>query len=303
MAAERDRRSHILHRYVLTARAPAKINLTLHVLGRREDGYHDLESLVAFAGVGDLVAFEPSDALALHVSGLRAAEVPPDTNNLVLRATRELMRRMETLRVGAFYLHKNLPVASGIGGGSSDAAAALRLLAHHNSLAITDARIVAAAQATGADVAVCLDPRARMMRGVGERLGDPLELSPLFAILVNPGVAVATRAVFSQIGLAPGEATGSAMHPLASALCDQASLLALLKGARNDLEDAACQIAPVIVDLLAVLGAAKGSRLARMSGSGATCFALFEDRRQAARAARSISRDQPGWWVRATVLR
>jgi 4-diphosphocytidyl-2-C-methyl-D-erythritol kinase len=288
---------------MLTARAPAKINLTLHVLGRRADGYHELESLVAFAGVGDSLSFEPGDELTLTVSGPNAAGAGADTDNLVLRAARELAQRLDGLQVGAFHLTKRLPVASGIGGGSSDAAAALRLLAQHNSIAPTDPRLSDAARASGADVPVCLDPRARMMSGIGERLGEPLKLAPLFAVLVNPGVGVETRAVFSRLGLQPGKSTGSATHPAISAPADTPALLASLKRARNDLEDAACSLAPMIVDVLAVLGAAKGSRLTRMSGSGATCFALFENCRQAARAARAIRRDHPSWWVKSTVLR
>jgi 4-diphosphocytidyl-2-C-methyl-D-erythritol kinase len=288
---------------MLTARAPAKINLTLHVLGRRADGYHELESLVAFAGVGDALSFEPGAELALTVSGPSAAAVGPETDNLVLRGARELAKRIGGLRLGTFRLAKRLPVASGIGGGSSDAAAALRLLAQHNGLALSDQAVVDAACASGADVPVCLDPRARMMRGLGEHLGEPLIPAPLFAVLVNPGVPVETRAVFSRMRLQPGESTGCAPHPVVPKAADSATLLALLRRGRNDLEDAACTLAPVIVDALAVLGAAKGSRLARMSGSGATCFALFENCRAGARAARAIRRDHPSWWVKPTVLR
>jgi 4-diphosphocytidyl-2-C-methyl-D-erythritol kinase len=288
---------------MLTSRAPAKINLTLHVRGRRSDGYHELESLVAFAGIGDSLHLEPGEALTLTISGPNAAAVGAHIDNLVLRAARELAKHVVDLRVGAFHLAKRLPVASGIGGGSSDAAAALRLLARHNGLALTDERLADAARATGADVPVCLDPHARIMSGIGERLGKPLTPAPLFAVLVNPGVAVETRAVFSRLGLQAGESMGSAPHPAIPARAATPALLALLKKARNDLEDAACSLAPVIVDVLAVLSAAKGSRLARMSGSGATCFALFENCRHAARAARAIRRDHPGWWVKPTVLR
>jgi 4-diphosphocytidyl-2-C-methyl-D-erythritol kinase len=288
---------------MLTSRAPAKVNLTLHVLRRRADGYHDLESLVAFAGVGDLLTFEPGEELALKVSGPNAAGVGAGEDNLVLRGARELGKRVGGLRVGAFHLLKRLPVASGIGGGSSDAAAALRLLARHNELTITDKRIVAAARATGADVSVCLDPRARMMSGLGERLGAPLTPISLFAVLVNPGVEVPTPAVFARLQQTAGATIGSTAHPAVPASAERAALLAMLKRGRNELEDAACSIAPVIVHVLAVLAAAKGSRVARMSGSGATCFALFENCRQAARAARSIRRDHPGWWVKPTVLR
>jgi 4-diphosphocytidyl-2-C-methyl-D-erythritol kinase len=286
-----------------TARAPAKINLTLHVLGRRGDGYHELESLVAFAGAGDVLSFEPGKELALTVAGPNAAEVGPEPDNLVLRAAGELASRIDGLGIGSFHLLKRLPVASGIGGGSSDAAAALRLLAQENGLAPGDERVFEAARATGADVPVCLDPRARMMRGAGEQLGEPLGPVPLFAVLVNPGVEVPTRAVFARLGLQPGASTGFGLHPAISGTADGAALLTLLKKGRNDLEDAACSLAPVVVDVLAVLRAAKGSRIARMSGSGATCFALFENCRQAARAARAIRRDHPGWWVKSTVLR
>jgi 4-diphosphocytidyl-2-C-methyl-D-erythritol kinase len=289
---------------MLTARAPAKINLTLHVLGRRADNYHELESLVAFAGVGDALTLQPGEGLAVTVSGPSAEGIGADADdNLVFRAARELSKRVDDLQAGAFHLTKRLPVASGIGGGSSDAAAALRLLAQHNRLALTDERVVAAARATGADVPVCLDRRARMMSGIGERLGEPLKFAPLFAVLVNPGIAVETRAVFSRLGLQGGETTGFVGHSEIPASIDRAALLSLLKKGRNDLEDAACRLAPVIVDVLAVLSAAKGSRLARMSGSGATCFALFENCRQAARAARAIRRDHASWWVKATVLR
>jgi 4-diphosphocytidyl-2-C-methyl-D-erythritol kinase len=288
---------------MLTSRAPAKINLTLHVLGRRPDGYHELESLVAFAGIGDSLHLQPGEALTLTVSGPNAAAAGAHIDNLVFRAARELAKHVVDLRVGAFHLAKRLPVASGMGGGSSDAAAALRLLAQQNGLALTDARVADAAWTTGADVPVCLDPRARMMSGIGQRLGEPLMPAPLFAVLVNPGVPVETREVFSRLGVRAGESTGSAPHPAIPARAATPALLALLKKARNDLEDAACSLAPVIVDVLAVLSAAKGSRLARMSGSGATCFALFENCRHAARAARAIRRDHPGWWVKSTVLR
>ncbi|MEA2834716.1 MAG: 4-diphosphocytidyl-2-C-methyl-D-erythritol kinase [Methylobacteriaceae bacterium] len=287
---------------MLTARAPAKINLTLHVLGRRADGYHNLESLVAFAGVGDTLTFAPGEELGLAISGPGAAGLRGEADNLVLRAARELAQRAN-LQLGRFHLVKRLPLASGIGGGSSDAAAALRLLAQHNGLAIWDARVLDAARATGADVPVCLDARARMMCGVGERLGKPLTPAPLFAVLVNPGFGVETRAVFSRLGLQPGESMDAPTDPPIPRSADRGTLLSILRTARNDLEDAACSIAPVIGDVLAILRAAKASRLARMSGSGATCFALFEDCRPAARAARAIRHEHPDWWIKPTVLR
>ena len=288
---------------MLTTRAPAKINLTLHILGRRDDGYHELESLVAFSGAGDALSLEPGPDLSLDVSGPTAPAAGAGGDNLVLRAARHFAARVEGATLGAFRLVKRLPVAAGIGGGSSDAAAALRLLAQANGIALDDARVFAAAQATGADVPVCLARRARMMRGVGERLDAPLALPPLPAVLVNPGAPVETRQVFAQLGLTPGARTGGAAHPGFAERSDAETLIAALRRGRNDLEDAACLQAPVIVHALAVLGAARGCRLARMSGSGATCFALFASRRAAVNAARAIRAQNPQWWVAAAMLR
>ncbi len=207
------------------------------------------------------------------------------------------------LTLGAFRLAKFLPVAAGIGGGSSDAAAALRLLARANGLSHDDPRVMAAARATGADTPVCVSPRARMMRGVGEILGEPLRLPPLPAVLINPGVPVETRAVFQRLGFAPGATLERAAHPPITPDMSADALWSALRKGRNDLEDAACVLAPVIVDALAVLGASKGCRLARMSGSGATCFGLFVSRVAASRASAVIKAQQPGWWVRSAMLR
>jgi 4-diphosphocytidyl-2-C-methyl-D-erythritol kinase len=287
----------------LVERAPAKINLTLHIRGRRADGYHDLESLVAFAGVADMLRLEPADDLSLTVDGPTALAAGAGSDNLVLRAARNLAERVPGLRMGAFHLTKRLPVAAGVGGGSSDAAAALRLLARLNGLPLEDPRVMDAARATGADVPVCVAARARMMRGIGEELGPVMTLPAIFAVLVNPGVAVETKRVFETIGLKSGEAGDPARHPQIEAAGDFASLLPLLRKGRNDMEDAASVVAPSIGQVLAVLAVTPGARLARMSGSGATCFALFESCRAAARAARVLRRDHPEWWAKATVLR
>jgi 4-diphosphocytidyl-2-C-methyl-D-erythritol kinase len=183
----------------LTEFAPAKINLTLHVLGRRADGYHEIESLVAFADIGDRLTFVPGDTLELEVGGPSAEAAGEGEDNLVLKAARALAEGVDGLRTGRFVLDKQLPVAAGLGGGSSDAAAALRLLARHNNLPLNDPRLHAAARATGADVPVCLDPKARMMRGIGEILSGPIALPELPAVLVNPGVAVPTKDVFAAL--------------------------------------------------------------------------------------------------------
>jgi len=289
---------------MLITRAPAKINLTLHVLGRREeDGYHELESLVAFTGMGDVLSLAPGPELALEVAGPTAQAAGGGPDNLVLRAAENLASRVAGLKLGTFRLNKRLPVAAGIGGGSSDAAAALRLLARANNLAPSDPRVAEAARATGSDVPVCLDPHARFMRGAGESVGETIRLPLLPAVLVNPGVAVETRPVFQRLGLAVGARTLGAPHPSVLPAMDQQSLWSALAKGRNDLEDAACIVAPVIVDVLAVLRAAKGSRLARMSGSGATCFALFVSRLAASRAAAVIRAQHPDWWVKAAILR
>lgn len=288
---------------MLSTRAPAKINLTLHVLGCRADGYHELESLVVFSRAGDTLSLIPGDALSLEIAGPTATAAGAGDDNLVLRAARHLAERVKGLTLGRFALDKRLPVAAGIGGGSSDAAAALRLLARANGLESDDPRLLDAARATGADVPVCVAGRARMMRGAGETLGPLLELPLLPAVLINPGVAVETRPVFARLGLQPGETVGGAAHPVIANGANADALLAALDKSRNDLEDPACLQAPAIVDVLAVLRAARGCRLARMSGSGATCFALFTSPRAAAKAARAIRRQHPGWWVKTAALR
>lgn len=287
----------------LVERAGPKINLSLLALSRRDDGMHELASLVAFGGGGDLVALDPGAALSLCVDGPTGAAAGEGDDNLCLKAARALAARVPGLRLGALRLTKRLPVAAGVGGGSADAAATLRLLARANALAPDDARLIEAARASGSDVPVCLAARARMMFGVGHELGGVLRLPPLYAVLVNPGVALMTKDVFARLGLKPGERHALQPHPAIASGLDAEALLALLKKTRNDLEDPACVLAPVIGDALAVLGAARGAKFARMSGSGATCFALFTDRRLAARAARAIRRDQPGWSVWATALR
>lgn len=287
----------------LLTRAPAKLNLTLHVEARRPDGWHELASLVAFAGASDTLALDPGPRLTLAVSGPRASAAGPEGDNLVLKAAHALAERRPGLRMGAFSLVKRLPAAAGIGGGSSDAAAALRLLARSNGIDSEDPVLQDAARATGADVPVCLAPRGRMMRGTGDRLGPALGLPPLFAVLVNPGVALQTAAVFSAMALKPGAPSGFGSHPAMQAGLSVADWLALLRRGRNDMEAAACTLAPVIGDVLAILAAARGCRLARMSGSGATCFGLFENCRAAARAAKVVAAGHPGWWVKATALR
>jgi 4-diphosphocytidyl-2-C-methyl-D-erythritol kinase len=281
--------------------APAKVNLTLRVVGRRPDGYHDLESLVAFARVGDRLDFTPGGALALEVRGPFAAAAGSPADNLVLKAARELQRLVSGLSLGRFALVKELPVAAGLGGGSADAAAALRLIARANALVPDDPRLFAAARATGADVPVCLDPRPRVMRGVGEVLSAPLDLPPLPAVLVNPGVPLATKDVFAAY--AASASSGAAVFdPIATRVASVDAALDALAGGANDLEPAAVALCPQVADALAALAATPGCRLARMSGSGATCFGLYASERAAAAAAHGLAAARGGWWVRETVL-
>ncbi|MDO5706643.1 MAG: 4-(cytidine 5'-diphospho)-2-C-methyl-D-erythritol kinase [Paracoccus sp. (in: a-proteobacteria)] len=260
--------------------APAKLNLTLHVTGRRGDGYHLLDSLVVFAGVGDVVDLSPGP-LSLTVDGPFAAGLDAGDDNLCLRAARAIGGH------AAIRLTKNLPVASGIGGGSADAAAVLRAFAAQG-LMLPDAP-----ERLGADVPVCLAGRPARMRGVGEVL-DPLPpVPPIPVVLVNPGVAVATPAVFAAL-----ESRDNPPMP-APDWADADGLIRFAAACRNDLQDAAIRLAPAIGEVLAAL-AGQGARLARMSGSGATCFGLFDSTEAARRAADAISR--PGWWVVETEL-
>lgn len=284
------------------ARAPAKINLTLRVLGRRADGFHDLASLVAFAGIGDLLTLEPGPRLSLAVAGPTAASSGPAADNLVLRAAQAFAAAVPGARLGAFRLVKRLPVAAGLGGGSSDAAAALRLLCACNGLAPDDPRVGAAAAGVGSDVPVCLNPRARMMEGVGERLSSPLALPPLPAVLVNGGVPVPTADVFRGLGLRAGEALPGPPHP-AVPPADRGRLMAFLSALPNDLEPPARVVAPPVAAVMELLAAQDGVRLVRMSGSGGTVFALADSCRAAVAVARAVSRQRPGWWVRSTILR
>jgi 4-diphosphocytidyl-2-C-methyl-D-erythritol kinase len=285
---------------VLTELAPAKVNLTLRIVGRRADGFHELESVVAFARHGDRVTLTPGEGLSLTLRGPRAGATGDPADNLVLTAARALAAQVTGLRVGSFRLDKRLPVAAGLGGGSADAAAALRLLARLNALPADDPRLFASARATGADVSVCVDPRARVMRGIGEVLSAPLGLRAMPAVLVNPGVAVATRDVFARLALAPGAPRGA---PSAAPVPSRRSnLLEWLGRQANDLEPPALALQPAIGSVLAALEGVPGCRLARMSGSGATCFGLFDSGRTAAAAARGLKTAYPDWWVQATQL-
>ncbi len=281
----------------LVDKAPAKINLTLRVVGRRPDGYHELESLVAFTGLADMLSLQPGTDAALDVSGPYAGACGALESNLVLKAVTALGQRHTPLMAGRFTLDKNLPVAAGIGGGSADAAAALRLMARANDIALDDPLLAEAALAVGADVPVCLQSRARVMRGVGEQLAPPLALASMPAVLVNPNVPVATREVFAAFaGMTPSE------KALGEVPATAASMVAFLAEHGNDLTPAAVRCAPVIDEVLAALRGLPGARLVRMSGSGPTCFGLFGSPDEAEAAAARLQSERKAWWVRATAI-
>jgi 4-diphosphocytidyl-2-C-methyl-D-erythritol kinase len=271
--------------------APAKINLHLHVVGRRDDGYHLLDSLVVFAGVGDRLSVSPAEDLSLTLTGPFAAGLAAEADNLVLRAARALADVAGWRATGRLVLEKVLPVASGIGGGSADAAATLRLLCRFWDIAPPADEMRRIAAGLGADVPVCLSGRPALMSGIGELLAPAPALPDAGLVLVNPGVAVSTPSVFRARAGGFSDAAGfpSGGWP------DIAALAGGLRETRNDLEPPARSLAPAIGDALATLAGAPGCLLARMSGSGATCFGLFGSAAAARQAADAIAR--PGWWV------
>src|SRR6201996_2453985 len=290
----------------LVDNARAKVNLTLRVVGRRVDGYHDLESVVAFADCADQLSLVPSAELALKTTGPLADACGDVSDNLVLKAARLLTERVPGLKSGVFTLYKTLPVAAGIGGGSADAAAALRLLARANGLAVDDARLFEGAKLTGADVPVCVASRACVMTGVGESL-LPLTLPKLPCVLVNPRMAVATKDVFAALGLRNGELRVGITDVLQAIAWPEAGAsleewVEAFAASSNDLEAPAMRIQPVIGEVISALNATNGAWLARMSGSGATCFAIYENTAEAGRAAEKLRRDHPEWWVHAGTL-
>lgn len=277
--------------------AAAKVNLYLHVVGRRDDGYHLLDSLIAFAGVGDAIAVSSDHDLSLEMGGPFAAGLPAGDDNLVLRAAKGL-RDLASGKAGArIRLTKRLPPASGIGGGSADAAATLRALTELWEVAPDRAALMKLAVGLGADVPMCLEGRAAFASGIGETLVPAPALPAAWLVLVNPGVPVATPAVFKA-------RTGpfSAPAPFTEAPRDVARMAELLKERGNDLAAPAIAIAPVIAEVLAALEATPGCRLARMSGSGATCFGLYDGEAQARSAEAALRAARPDWWGAAGPL-
>lgn len=280
--------------------APAKLNLYLHVTGRREDGYHRLDSLVAFAGLGDVVRAVPAEELSLTIEGAfgPALAAPGEAQgNLVLKAARAL-RAAAGIEAGAtLALEKNLPPASGLGGGSADAAATLRLLCRLWRIAPEKKELAGIARALGADVPACLALETAQMSGIGDLLRPAAALPKAEVLLVNPGLPLPTADVFRAFRGPFSEAA-----PLTEAPADAAELAAALHARRNDLEGPARALCPAIDEVLAALTAEPGALLARMSGSGATCFALFAERAPAEAAAAKLRHSHPAWWIETAPL-
>ena len=283
--------------------APAKLNLTLDVVGRRADGYHLLDSLVAFTEYGDTIEAAPGESLSLIMDGPFGAKLAVDpAENLVLRAARLLAAEAGVAADAALRLTKRLPIASGIGGGSSDAAATLSALAELWRLALPEEDLARLGLKLGADVPVCLTGRPARLEGIGERVGWAPDLPAAPIVLVNPGIGLPTPQVFrARTGeFSPG---AGAEGVLPASPADTQALAAALADTGNDLTAPAITLLPAIAEVLAALEAAPGCLLARMSGSGATCFALFAENGTAGAAAAAIGQAQPGWWSVATRLK
>ena len=269
--------------------ARAKVNLALHVVGRRADGYHLLDSLVAFADFGDVVTVEPAPSLSLSITGPMAAGLSAGPDNLVLKAAQMLGSPLGA----AITLEKRLPIASGIGGGSADAAATMQALGAIWGCALPDAGQVLA---LGADVPVCLAGQSCRMAGIGDQI-SPLALPPAHLVLVNPGVGLSTAAVFGAL-----LCRDNPPLPPVAPMPDAVALAAYLGHCRNDLQAPALSLVPQIGAVLAALQGQKGCLLARMSGSGATCFGLFASASAAVAAATALRAQSAAWWVQATTM-
>ncbi len=285
-----------VHRRVATW-AWAKVNLYLHVTGRRPDGYHEIDSLIVFAGIGDRIEIGEAGGLELQVSGPLATAVPWDEGNLVVRAAQALSVRCRPAGGARIGLEKHLPVAAGLGGRSADAAAVLAGLDALWQAGLPHSVLQEIALQLGADVPVCLYGRPAFVAGIGERLMRAPPLPPAWLVLVNPGVALPTAEVFAA-------RRGGFSEPgrWSETLPDLPALAARLADLANDLEEPARALAPEVGEALALIDGLPGALLARMSGSGATCFGLFAGRQEAREAAAALAAERPGWWVRAVPM-
>lgn len=281
----------------VSVEAWAKVNLYLHVTGKRPDGYHLLDSLVVFAGIGDTIRVETADDLSLSVDGPTAALLDGTDGNIVLDAAQALAQAAHVPARARIHLTKRLPVAAGIGGGSADAAAALVALSRLWGVTLPPARLHTLALALGADIPVCLRRRPTRMGGIGDILADVPPLPAAWLVLVNPMIGVSTPAVFKA-----RQGCFRDPQPLETTPADIDHLAAMLAARSNDLTDAAISLVPDIAMVLNLLRTAPDCLLARMSGSGATCFGLFAGQAQADAAAAAISRIQGQWWCKSAPL-
>ncbi|WP_397541687.1 4-(cytidine 5'-diphospho)-2-C-methyl-D-erythritol kinase [Roseovarius salis] len=272
---------------VIEAFVPAKVNLTLHVTGQRDDGYHTIDSLAVFADIGDRMTISLPGSYKLSIDGPMAEGVPQDDTNLVLRAAR-MMRIRADIR-----LEKHLPVAAGLGGGSGDAAATLRVLSGYSGKPAPGDGIE-----LGADVPLCLQSEAARVTGIGDKVTPLPGLPSLNAVLVNPKLPVMTAEVFKRLEHKTNRPMPDKIPPFA----DSSELVEWLRAMRNDLQEAAIAAEPVIRQVFETLEKTPGCLLARMSGSGGTCFGLYKDAETAGAAAGRLSEGFPGWWVKSTLL-
>lgn len=283
--------------------APAKINLFLHVGSPRADGYHPIESLVGFASYGDDLRFTPGgDAFTIEVDGPFAIAAGDPSNNLVIKAANALKRKARGVGGGVFQLTKNLPAGAGLGGGSSDAAAALRLLAGANGISTDDSRLHEAARETGADVPVCLGRKARLVSGIGDVLSEPIGIPNLPAVLVWPASAASTPSVFRAFDEAEMKRSTAFGASIENIPVDRDSFLRFLVRQNNDLTRAAWHVTPRVAEADAALRAIDRAIMVRMSGSGSTVFAIYESLAIAEEEAAAIRAKYPDWWVKAVTL-
>ncbi len=288
----------------ITEHAPAKLNLALHVLRRRADGYHELDSIVAFASdVADELRLETAAAFSLAVEGPLAAAVPKDDSNLALRAARAMAQRWPR-HFGPVHirLRKHLPAAAGIGGGSADAGAVLRAMCRLFGFVPPREELHALALELGADVPACLHGRTARMSGIGERITTLPDLPETFCLLANPGVALPTAQVFGALHEQGGISGASLPDAALAAQPHAAALAEALRNTANDLQVPACALTPAVEQCLATLRGLPGALLARMSGSGATCFALFADALLARTALSTLREAYPRWWLAVSPL-
>lgn len=288
---------------VIRLRAPAKINLFLHIVGRRADGFHLLDSLVGFTDYGDELTAEPAAEISLAVDGPFARDLAADANNLVLRAARLLQSECGAPAGARIRLTKNLPVASGIGGGSADGAAALTALTQLWRSRVPADRLAALALQLGADLPVCLAGCASFVGGIGEKIDPAPPMADLDILLVNPLIPLPTNEVFRHRAQGPDGGRFGAPGRWQGPLPNAEALCARLADCRNDLTEAAIGLVPQISEALLLLRRQPGCRLARLSGSGATCFGLFADSAAARAAAAAVLGEKPDWWAVATRLR